>query len=77
MTDETATDAASAMSKLDSLIEQTMNVLLQGRDHSAKGRSDAALRSYSIARQLTVQIKRQELIRAYAVAGQEREHADA
>jgi hypothetical protein len=38
--------------KLDELINQATNVLAKGRDHSAKNETEAALRCYSVARQL-------------------------
>jgi hypothetical protein len=56
--------------KLDELIAQISNVLARGRDHSAKDQSKKALRCFAVAPQLTAEIKRQELNRAWADAGQ-------
>lgn len=61
------------LTKLDALISQTMTILAQGQSHSALDQSEEALRCYSVARQLTGQIKRAEVIRAFTAAGQQEE----
>jgi hypothetical protein len=56
--------------RLKDLISQTKDILAQGEEHSDRDETEAALRCYSVARQLVTQIKRLEVSRAWADAGQ-------